>query len=96
MQIVVGGNKVNLCTEQSTVGHRTDREHAPGDQAEFLCECADAGCRERIPLDPDVYAVLRARWGRFIVVPGHRSPEFERVVADAGAYLVVEKCALAA
>jgi hypothetical protein len=58
---------------------------------EFVCECADEGCTERIKLSLGEYEQLRANPRRFVVRPGHEREEMERVVADRGAYRIVEK-----
>ena len=58
---------------------------------EFVCECADEGCTERIRLSLGQYEQLRANPRCFVVVPGHERAELERVVADRGGYCVVEK-----
>jgi hypothetical protein len=57
---------------------------------DFICECADERCIERIRLSLGEYAALRADPRRFVVLRGHAS-DVERVVADRGAYLIVEK-----
>lgn len=57
---------------------------------EFLCECADEECVERIQLSLDQYESLRDNPRRFVVVSGHQV-DVERVVADHGAFLIVEK-----
>jgi hypothetical protein len=58
---------------------------------EFVCECADETCTERIRLSLGEYERLRANPRRFVVIAGHVAPELERVVADRGGYRVVEK-----
>lgn len=57
---------------------------------EFICECSDEGCLERIRLSPAEYEALRAHPRRFVVLRGHET-DVERVVADRGGYLIVEK-----
>lgn len=57
---------------------------------EFLCECADEGCTERIRLSPEEYEALRADPRRFVVLRGHET-EVDLVVVDRGRYLIVEK-----
>jgi hypothetical protein len=57
---------------------------------EFLCECANEDCLERIRLSPAEYESLRSEPRRFVVLRGHET-EIERVVADRGRYLIVEK-----
>jgi hypothetical protein len=58
---------------------------------EFVCECADEGCTERIRLSLAEYEWLRANPRRFVVLPRHERLEAERVVEDRGRYLIVEK-----
>ncbi len=59
--------------------------------AEFVCECGDASCTDRIQLPLGEYERIRsdAKW--FFIVPGHEELEFERVLEQYDDYLVVEK-----
>ena len=63
---------------------------------EFLCECSDPGCTERIPLTRDEYEWVRSDPARFVLARGHAAPEIEQVVARDTDHLVVEKRGLAA
>ena len=58
---------------------------------DFLCECGDTGCTERITLTLREYAAVRANPLHFAIVPGHEIPEAERVVERRDRYAVVEK-----
>lgn len=58
---------------------------------DFLCECGDASCAERVPITLAAYEELRSSPLRFVVVPGHEAPEVERVVETRAAYAVIEK-----
>jgi hypothetical protein len=58
---------------------------------DFLCECGDASCAERVAVTLAAYEELRSSPVRFMVVPGHEAPEVERVVETRGAYAVIEK-----
>jgi hypothetical protein len=58
---------------------------------EFVCECPDEGCTERIRLSIGEYERLRANPRQFVVLPGHETRSVERIVADRGSYRVVEK-----
>ena len=49
-------------------------------EAEFVCECADTGCVERVPATLDQYEEVRADGTTFMLVPGHEIPTVERVV----------------
>lgn len=65
---------------------------SPGGVVEFLCECGvDAGCGERIRVPLDVYEAVRAQDDRFLVRPGHETPELERAVDWTDHYVIVDK-----
>jgi hypothetical protein len=61
------------------------------DTSDFVCECADAACTDRIQLSLSEYEEVRSDPKWFFVVPGHELVEFERVIAQHGSYLIVEK-----
>jgi hypothetical protein len=61
------------------------------DTGDFVCECADIACVERIELPIPQYEALRSVATHFIVKPGHELAEEERVVERHDSYLVVEK-----
>ena len=58
---------------------------------EFRCECADAGCEERISLLRAEYAWVREDPARFVVAPNHEDLALERIVRELRAVRVVEK-----
>jgi hypothetical protein len=58
---------------------------------DFVCECADITCIERIAMTLAEYEELRAHPTRFAVRHGHLSPEGERVVEKRIGYTIVEK-----
>ena len=62
---------------------------------EFLCECSDASCTERIKLTAAEYEAVRAEPTRFVLAPGHAAPGIEQVVAREEDHVVVEKHGLA-
>jgi hypothetical protein len=57
----------------------------------FLCECSDPMCAERVVLTPAEYRHVRAESTRFVVAKGHAMPEIESVVEHAKDHVVVEK-----
>jgi hypothetical protein len=61
------------------------------EDADFICECADPGCSERLTLPLEDYEEVREGAARFIVAAGHEYPSIERVVEGHGDYEVVEK-----
>jgi hypothetical protein len=62
---------------------------------EFLCECADPSCTARITLTTAEYDEVRASPTRFVLAPGHTTPEIEHVVEHDGDHLIVEKVGVA-
>lgn len=67
-----------------------------GDDAyEFLCECSDPSCAERLTLSRSEYEQVRQSSRRFVLAPGHVSPEVEHVVEYEGDHVVVEKVGVA-
>lgn len=62
---------------------------------EFLCECADPACTERIALTTEDYEWVRAKPTRFVLARGHTAPEIEHVVEREGDHVVVEKLGVA-
>ena len=58
---------------------------------DFLCECSDAECAERVVLTAGEYEFVRADSTRFVVAKGHAMPEIESVVDQAKDHVVVEK-----
>ena len=68
--------------------HMADGDHQAYD---YVCECADANCVERIQLTLAQYEDIRADPRRFVIRPGHERPEVEIVVDRADAYTLVTK-----
>jgi hypothetical protein len=62
---------------------------------EFLCECSDPACVERLTLSIDEYEAVRADARRFILTDGHTNPAIEKVVETAADHVVVEKVGIA-
>jgi hypothetical protein len=62
-----------------------------GDRFEFLCECSDPGCTERITLTIEEYEAVRANPTRFVLARGHIAPEIEHVIERREDHVVIEK-----
>jgi hypothetical protein len=58
---------------------------------EFLCECGDQLCVERVKLTVAEYESVRAEPRQFVVRPGHSVPRVERIVDENDRYVVVIK-----
>lgn len=59
--------------------------------ADFVCECGNSSCVERVQLPLPTYEEIRSDSKRFFVVKGHEIPEYEKVVGEGDRYLIVEK-----
>jgi hypothetical protein len=65
------------------------------DRVDVICECAQAGCLDRIPITAHEYIDAHSTLRRFVVAVGHQFENVERVVRFEPDYVVVEKFALA-
>ena len=63
----------------------------PDGTTDYLCECSDVQCTDRIELRLLEYESVRARPKSFFVVAGHEQLEVERVTDELDSYVVVEK-----
>lgn len=59
--------------------------------AEFVCECADTSCTDRIQMVLSEYERVRSNPKWFVIIPGHEVIDYERVISENEAYAVVEK-----
>jgi hypothetical protein len=61
--------------------------------SDWICECPDVSCTERITMSPEEYEELRSDPTHFAVAPDmkHVQPEVESVVERHEQYWVVEK-----
>lgn len=66
-------------------------ERFESDEADFVCECADPACTDRITADLESYEEVREEPTRFLVAPGHIEADVERLVERTDDYDVVEK-----
>ena len=73
-----------------------DRHGSDLHDYEFLCECSDPACLERVTLSLDEYEAVRADATRFVLAEGHTDATIERVVETAPDHVVVEKVGVAA
>jgi hypothetical protein len=65
---------------------------SPDGTIEFLCECGEeGGCGQRVRIPLAVYERVRSQDDRFVVRPGHETPEIERAVEWGEDYVVVDK-----
>jgi hypothetical protein len=62
-----------------------------GPDPEWVRECGDETCFEKIVVTPDEYREIPGHDNRFVIKPGHEKLDVERVVRERDAFLVVEK-----
>ena len=81
-----------IADAMSRVGEVESAERFEASSTEFVCECSDQNCTERVEATLDEYENVRADATRFLVRPGHEDSRVERVVKRRGRrYSVVEK-----
>jgi hypothetical protein len=59
--------------------------------AEFLCECGDPACSERLEVPLEEYEQVREDATTFVLDPDHIEPDVERIVRRRRDYAVVKK-----
>ena len=62
-----------------------------GGSAEFVCECADGGCTDRLSIPLGTYETVRNDPHLFVVAPGHIRPEVEHVERYEDGFVIVRK-----
>jgi len=66
--------------------------YSPDGTVDFMCECGeDGGCGQRVRVPLDVYERVRSQDDRFVVRPGHETPELEHAIEWTDDYVVVDK-----
>jgi|SRR3954471_4620622 hypothetical protein len=72
-------------------------DHLNDEELQFVCECADETCVERVSLTPSQYDDVRAIPARFFVIPGHEAtPLVEQVLFRSAGFVIVRKVGIAA
>ncbi len=60
-------------------------------ELEVLCECGRDGCDALLSLSVSDYERAHFQDDRFVLAPGHETPEIERVVERREGYVIVDK-----
>ena len=60
-------------------------------RTEFVCECADPACAERVETSLRDYEAVRSDATTFLLAEGHESQDVERVVERRRGFQVVRK-----
>jgi hypothetical protein len=58
--------------------------------ADFVCECSDEGCTDRLRVPLGVYEEVRSHPRHFLVLPGHQNP-LDRALERRDGFVIVEK-----
>ena len=67
-------------------------ERFQASETEFVCECSDPACTERVHATLNEYEQVRSDGAQFLLVPGHEDTRIERVVErPRGRFAIVEK-----
>jgi len=76
------------------VNERVAKVHGSLDDAspsEFVCECSHDDCTETLALSAPEYERIRSSPNLFVILPGHESPQVDRVVEVGEGFSLVEK-----
>ena len=66
-------------------------ERFGSEEAEFVCECHDQSCVDRVEVPLSDYEAVREKATRFILLPDHENEHVERIVERRPRYRIVEK-----
>jgi hypothetical protein len=76
------------------VNERVDRVQeglGSGAEPEWICECGDETCFDKLRIGRDAYHEIRTHHDWFLIKPGHEKPDVERLVREGNGFVVVEK-----
>jgi len=62
-----------------------------GPDPEWVCECGDETCFEKVGVPIEEYQEVRAHGDWFVIRPGHEKLDVEKVVRVHNDFVVVEK-----
>ncbi|HKG44896.1 MAG TPA: hypothetical protein VKB10_11715 [Gaiellaceae bacterium] len=76
------------------VNERVAQMHAgfqSGPDPEWVCECGDETCFEKLTVPLETYREIRSHDAWFVIKRSHDKPDVERIVREAAGYVIVEK-----
>jgi 23S rRNA A1618 N6-methylase RlmF len=62
-----------------------------GPDPEWVCECGDETCFDKVSVSIEDYQQVRSRGDWFVIRPGHEKLDVEKIVRQEDGFLVVEK-----
>jgi hypothetical protein len=83
--------QINETAELVALDEAGGEEDGAEAEVEFYCACGRRACYETILLTAAEYEEIHRTSNRFIVVPGHETPEIEVVVERHNSFNVVAK-----
>jgi hypothetical protein len=84
-------NEVFFRSLNERIRDAADAHSADGHVYEFVCECSDQGCLDRVRLTAAEYEAIRGEPTRFVLAPGHDRSAIEVVVDQTLDHVIVEK-----
>jgi hypothetical protein len=66
-------------------------ERFDSDDAQFMCECGDPSCAERLEVPLAEYEDVRSDATTFLIDPAHVEPGVETIVGRRDGYAIVKK-----
>jgi hypothetical protein len=88
-EVRIGTTEAIFRNVNERIAETTERFGA--DSAEFVCECADRACTDRVEAPLTKYDEVREEATQFLLAPGHEHERVERVVERKRRYTVVNK-----
>jgi hypothetical protein len=92
-QVAENESRFRSVNERLHAAEATEAE--PGELLDFVCECGEAKCTERIELTESEYCRVRADGATFALMIGHERPDFEEIVERNDRFVVVRKFGVA-
>lgn len=84
-------NEVFFRSLNERIHDAVDAHSADGHVYEFVCECSDRTCLERVRLTVAEYEAVRADPTTFVLAPGHERTAIEVVIQPGFDHVIVEK-----
>lgn len=66
-------------------------ERFDAEETDFICECSDPQCADRMTVALEDYDDVREEPTHFLLAPGHHEPTVERIVERTSQFDVVDK-----
>jgi hypothetical protein len=88
-EVRIGTTEAIFRNVNERIAETSERFHS--DAAEFVCECSDRACTDRVEAPLEKYEEIRGEATHFLLAPGHEHKRVERVLEQKRGYTVVKK-----